>query len=224
MTKPVGLFAQLTPEQQEGALRFPLDDCQNERPVRLVPRYDPEPPVILGLVGPSGGGKTTVCDHLKATHGFTYLHVADPLKRGFQAMFGVGPEYCERPLIEKRAWFLGGVAPRHVFEHLGTRLHEIAPRALPLAAQERVGALIADDRSARVIVDGIRRVSEAAAVREMGAHVIRIAGRPIDEAKPCDVSQAEVEADFILDYTPHLDQLRDQIDSIVAQLTWARAR
>ena len=185
-------------------------------------------PLILGLVAPSGGGKTTVCDHLTKAHGFVRIHVAEPIKRAFQCMFGVGPEYCERPLVEWPADFLGGRTPRSVLEHLGTELHNIAPQAIPLAARDTIRRIIQSAPlwqsaegviSARVIVDGIRRTTEADMVRALGGKIVRMEGRPVDPNKPCDLAQAEVAADFVLHFTDHLDALRLEIDEVVEAMT-----
>ncbi|MEO1748310.1 MAG: deoxynucleotide monophosphate kinase [Pseudomonadota bacterium] len=43
---------------------------------------------LVGLVGASGAGKTTIADNLVASHGYTKFHVGTPLKGMLQA-FGV---------------------------------------------------------------------------------------------------------------------------------------
>ena len=175
-------------------------------------------PIILGLVAPSGGGKTTVCSHLKSAHGFILTHVADSLKLGFQVMFGVGPEWCERPLIEEPAPFLGGVTTREFLEQIGTREHQIAPLAMPLRARSEILRMIENRPGARIIVDGIRRETESDMVRALGGHIVRMEGKPVDPGKPCDLSQAEVVADFTLQFTPLLRDLRIGIDAIIEQV------
>jgi hypothetical protein len=175
-------------------------------------------PITLGIVAPSGGGKTTVCRRLQEHHGFVRVHVAQSIKIAFQAMFGVGPEYCEAPLIEQPAPFLGGVSPRHFLEHLGTRVHEIAPEATPLQGRASIMRVLRANPSARIIVDGIRRHTEAYMVRELGGAILRIAGHEIDGDKPCDLSQQEVAADYTLHFTSDLPALYWEIDQIVNPL------
>ena len=182
----------------------------------------PEKPLILGVVAPSGGGKTTVCRHLEAAHGFLRVHVAYSVHRAFLAMFGVGPEYLRMPLIERPASFLGGVTPRLFLEQLGTKVHDIAPAATPGAALNIVSRIIDDNPGARIIVDGLRRTTEAKMVRLLGGHVLRIDGHAIDEAKPCDISQRDIVADYTLHFSADLDALHFEIDRIIAELTFRR--
>jgi hypothetical protein len=197
------------------------DDCTHPSHRSAGP---PAGPMIFGLVAPSGGGKTTVCDHLRDKHCFVRIHVADPLKFAFCQMFNVGREFCEQPLIDQPAAFLGGVAPRTVLEHLGTRLHEVAPLALPMTLLDRVGDVLDANPAARIVVDGIRRQTEATAVRRLDGAVIRMEGKAVDPSKPCDLSQVEIAADYTLRWTTRLGELRAAVDRIVAEAAGGFAR
>lgn len=189
------------------------DDC-------VHPSHSRGRPVILGIVAPSGGGKTTVCRRLESAHGFVRIHVAQAIKDGFMAMFDAGPEYCESPLIDTPAGFLGGARPRDVLEHLGTRLHEVAPLAVPVTARAAICRLMGTQP--RIIVDGIRRETESDTVRSLGGHVVRIAGHDIDPAKPCDLSQTKIISDYTLHFSNDLADLHREIDLLVATLSASR--
>ncbi len=170
------------------------------------------PPLrIIGLVGPSGAGKTTVCEYLEKEAGFVTTHVASPLKRAFCALFDCGSHLTERPYIEEPQAFLGWVTPRTVLEHMGNTLHEVAPAALPhlllkkLTSMHRAG----EDR---ILVDGIRRATEAIVVRELGGVPWRLEGQGVDPGKPCDLSQATVKCDLTIPWLPSKKDLYAVLD------------
>ncbi|MDE2096258.1 MAG: hypothetical protein KGL39_03365 [Patescibacteria group bacterium] len=159
------------------------------------------PPVIIGLVGPSGSGKTTVCDHLRRRYGFVRIHAATPLKQAFCTMFNVPIAATEQPAVEEPVAYLGGKTPRQVLERLGVALHETAPLALPKTLDRRLKNMERlDGRGgpARIVIDGIRRQTEAMIVRGHGGKILRLDGGALDPAKPCDATQALVDYDHTL--------------------------
>ncbi len=174
-------------------------------------------PIVIGLVGPSGGGKTTAGLRIQS-YGFIKTHVATPLKRGVREMFGVPGTYCERPLIEAPADFLGGVTPRAVLEHLGDQLHRVAPLAIPLDLDRRLRRMTARLARPWVLVDGIRRRSETDIIHSHGGKVIRILGGAIDPNKPCDLAQLEAEEDFVVNFAPTKEELHMQLDVVLEQI------
>lgn len=151
-------------------------------------------PVIIGLVGPSGAGKTTVCEYLRTEYAFTVIHVAQPLKRAFVDMFSVGAHMTERPYIEEQQMYLGGVTPRMVLEHWGSTLHAVAPAALPNLLHRKISSLLRVGEN-RILVDGIRRATEAEVIKLRSGIMWRAAAGDVDPNKPCDISQIEVETD-----------------------------
>jgi hypothetical protein len=184
-----------------------------------VPIKHLSPRVILGLVGPSGSGKSTVGKYLTQKHGFVSFHVAATLKGAFCALFDCRPIFCEQPLIDQPADFLGGVTPRVVLEGLGTHTHDLAPGAMPLVAEARANRLLRFQP--RLMIDGLRRTTEGDMVHRLGGRVLRMVGQSIDAAKPCDVSQIDVAEDFKLTWSPTLDGLYAQIDDVLRQIPGA---
>ncbi len=180
-------------------------------------------PIVLGLVGPSGSGKSTVCSYLEKEYGFRRTHVAARLKLAFTTLFDCGAHNTEQPDIERPAAFLGGIAPRAILEHLGNTLHEVAPLALPLTASRRIEQMITsygpgDDNGPRILVDGIRRQTEADLVYSFGGKMIRMLGQGVDPEKPCDISQQAVHHDFTLTWAPALNELHERVDAILEEL------
>lgn len=157
-------------------------------------------PVFIGLVGPSGSGKTTVSEYLRKHYGFERIHAATPLKTAFMALFSCGVHTTERPAVDEPLNILGGVTPRAVLEHLGTRLHEVAPMGLPNLLMNRLNSMLRVGAT-RVLIDGIRQTSEGVVIQAMGGYVWRLDGE-LDPEKPCDISQQNVRADFVI---PRMD-------------------
>lgn len=166
------------------------------------------PVILIGLVGPSGSGKTTVCSYLCSDYAFLPMHVAAPLKLSYCKMFNAPLSHTERPSIDEPKEYLGGVTPRVVLEHLGTRLHEIAPQALPLALEKRVKSAIRNGET-RILVDGIRRATEAAKVYELRGECWRLDGTEVDPDKPCDLSQQEARCSAVVPWMETSDGQAD---------------
>ena len=169
---------------------------------------------IIGITGPSGAGKTTVTDYLYRRHGYTTIHAAQPLKDAYCHLFDIGPGMIGPDEINRPAPYLGGVTPRTVLEHLGSRLHEVAPVALPTLLRGKIARAL-KIYTPRIMVDGIRRQTEADIIIEVGGVIWRVAGE-VDPDKPCDISQAMIEADAevprmaIEDLPGFIDRLLDR--------------
>lgn len=76
---------------------------------------------VIGLTGPAGSGKDTVGDILVRNHNFVKIALADPLKNGISAMFGISNDVLNyRDLKEKPHPLLCNRTPRYVMQTLGT--------------------------------------------------------------------------------------------------------
>lgn len=80
-----------------------------------------KPLKLIGLAGASGCGKDTVAKFLCDTHEFRQIALADPIRIGIVAMFGI-PMECltDRTLKEQPLDRLCGKSPRQVMQTLGT--------------------------------------------------------------------------------------------------------
>jgi|HubBroStandDraft_4_1064222.scaffolds.fasta_scaffold78824_4 hypothetical protein len=173
-------------------------------------------PVFIGLVGPSGSGKTTICEYLEAEYHFNTMHVASPLKWAFCRMFDCSIAYTERPLIDQPADFLGGVKPRVVLEHMGQCIHAFAPEALPRTLVKRIDGVLRQGAT-RILIDGIRRATEIVNIHDRGGVVWRLGRGTVDTDKPCDLSQAEIICDHVIEDMP-IPDLHAHLDSLVAPI------
>lgn len=76
-------------------------------------------PIVIGLAGYAGSGKSTAAEILVARHGFTRIKFADGLK-GMLRSIGLGDREIEGDLKEKPSGLLCGKTPRQAMQLLGT--------------------------------------------------------------------------------------------------------
>ncbi len=101
---------------------------------------------IIGLTGPAGVGKDTVADILVRKYNFVKIALADPLKNGISAMFGISKDILNnRELKEKPHPLLCDNTPRYVMQMLGTEWGRM---------------LIADDVWTRIAHQTIKDIEE----------------------------------------------------------------
>jgi len=80
-----------------------------------------QPLKLIGLTGPAGCGKDTVAQILCDTQEFRRIALAEPIRRGIVAMFGIPMEYLtDRILKEQPLDELCGKSPRQAMQTLGT--------------------------------------------------------------------------------------------------------
>lgn len=76
---------------------------------------------LIGLTGAAGCGKDTAALFLRDVMGFRQLSLAEPIRRGIVAMFGIPYEYLvDRRLKEEPIEQLCGKSPRQAMQTLGT--------------------------------------------------------------------------------------------------------
>lgn len=171
---------------------------------------------IVGFVGWSGAGKSTAVSLLIARRGFIRLHAGQAVKRAVIAGWGLSDRQVDGDLRDVPASELGGVIPRDFLEAIGRAATEIAPRATGLELKRRIDRARKLDRGVRIVVDGIRRQSEANAVRMSGGTIIRIGGRgALDPDKPMDEIQAKIAEDSTIENDGSIDDLWDRLIGLI---------
>lgn len=173
--------------------------------------------MILAFTGPMGCGKTTACDFLLSQHPFTKLSFKTPLieelKRNFpQLLQDLSAHYgmSVNDLFLKKPPMV-----RHLMQEYGTDVRRKDDKDYWVKEWKR--AAVGD-----ILVDDVRFLNEAAAVRELGGKIIRLT-RPDLNASGGHVSETEM-ADILPDYTIEtslgdLDTLRDALQALIRGAT-----
>lgn len=167
---------------------------------------------IIGLVGPSGAGKTAIIKHLTERYSFSRTHAGMAVKIAVKVGFNLSEEEVDGDLREIPSDKLGGATPRAVLEQVGQAVHIHAPKATSIVWRDYVVSHSYPGR--RIIADGIRRQTEADMVHELGGIVLRIGGEraKIDPNKPLDLVQQEVQEDVLIENSGTLDELIQKVD------------
>lgn len=175
-------------------------------------------PMVLGLTGPGGVGKSTVARALlKTSVGCQMpsefviaaaslppliLHIGGPIKAmlaAFYADAGVSAALIQSKLDGdlKRTpcHYLGGKTPTHAMQTLGTEWgrQAITPTLWLDQWSSKATAAFAEGRM--VINDSVRFENEAAAIRNLGGVVVKLTGRRGD-LEATHASEAGVQADL----------------------------
>jgi hypothetical protein len=147
-------------------------------------------PLLIGLVGRAGAGKTTVANHLEAEWAFESIAFADPILAMALALFddaGVGAEWAvERALKDQPVPTLG-VSYRRIAQTLGTAWGRQTigdDLWLRVAASKLQRARL---HQASVVISDVRFPNEAQWLLEQGGLLVRVT-RPDLPPLPADAA------------------------------------
>lgn len=151
-------------------------------------------PILIGLVGPSGAGKTVVTRHLAKKHGFAGCHAGYPVKDALQHGFGLSADQVHGTAKGDPAQELGGATPKMVLDHVGEAVAREAPQATSIVLRKKLAEM--STNHPRVVVDGVRQQAEADCIRAHGGHIVRVnPDDPPNPEYPMDLRQAKIKAD-----------------------------
>lgn len=142
----------------------------------MDPTPQPTPPLLVGLCGAAGAGKSTVAAYLEHEHAFAQLALADPIVDMIGALFSAagvdGAWMVERALKEQPTTL--GVSYRRLAQTLGTDWGRqiVAPDLWLRVATQRLAspALQAEN----VVVSDIRFPNEAQWLQARGGVLVRL--------------------------------------------------
>lgn len=157
--------------------REEVPPCGLARPVEK-----PSGPIVVGICGAAGSGKSTVASHLVNNHGFVVMKFADTLKDMTRVLlYDMGfDEDVTEAMIEGdlKEHPIDGIdaSPRRIMQTLGSDWGRdmIHPEVWTRIWSERVTTVLREDPTARIVADDVRFVNEVDAVRRMGGQVAHI--------------------------------------------------
>ncbi|MDP1617916.1 hypothetical protein [Phenylobacterium sp.] len=135
-------------------------------------------PLVLGLVGATGSGKTTIARLLTQQHGFVNFHMGRPLKDMLLALGLSEEDVAGTP--EQRAKpqeLLGGKSARQALTSLGTDWgrNMVTPDIWANAVRQRLRRHFSDAASPPpVVIDDLRFPNDWKVVREFGGVILRV--------------------------------------------------
>lgn len=134
---------------------------------------------LIGLTGRAGCGKDTIANFLMETHGFVQIALADPLRDGLDAMFGITSEQVYRRDLKEEPIDWIGLSPRQLMQTLGTEWgrHHVAPDIWLRVAARRIEKYLQAKpclHIAGIVVSDIRFENEAEWLRSQGGSLWHI--------------------------------------------------
>jgi dephospho-CoA kinase len=172
--------------------------------------------MLIGLMAPTGSGKSEASKYLKKRYGFARLHAGQPVKEAFRQAFGLDKSSVDGKRKDLPHIRLGGATPRAVMEPFSDALAEKAPQATAIALQPRLMQALSQGRD--IVIDGIRQQAEADLIHRHDGEVVAIdGGRSPDPAKPMDLRQAQIIADHIV-HARGKAELKAALDALLIKL------
>lgn len=166
---------------------------------------------IIGFTGRIGHGKTTAAKYLENRWGFQRVRFAGALKEMMKCI-GLTPEEIDGERKEYACDLLCGKTPRWAMQSIGTEWgRQLIGQDLWIRVWQRAVQRIQPGHL--IVVDDVRYENEAAAVRQLGGVVIRVA-RPIQEGTPLHSSEQldfQTEHSFVAPSIPALTGFLDDI-------------
>lgn len=178
-------------------------------------------PLLIGLTGRAGCGKTTVASYLEHEHGFHAVGFADPILEMLCSLFahcGIDAAWATERSLKELPTALG-FSYRHLAQELGTGWG----RGLKDTFWLRVASLAVSpalDRGEDVVISDVRYPNEADWVVANGGMVVRVlrAGRNA-EVRPHESEQYTDDMPAAAELLNHGSKttLFDQVDRLLEQ-------
>lgn len=176
--------------------------------------------LLVGFAGRARTGKDTAALYLERNYEFQRYGLADPIKLGARAMFGLTTEH-ERPENKEEIIPWLGVSPRQLWQWIGTDFGRnmvcdnvwllIAERALLNAYGLRFRGLVISD---------VRFENEASWIRSQGGAIIHLerADAPKVNAHVSESGVQVNDRDYVIHNDGSITMLGHAIDAIIEDI------
>lgn len=134
-------------------------------------------PSVLGLVGATGSGKTTLAEQLERHYGFVRFHMGQPLKDMLLALGLSVEDVAGSPEQRRRPHeLLGGKSPREALSTLGTDWgrNMITPDLWANAIRSKIRNHLASAEAAPIVIDDLRFPNDWAVVNEFEGQILAV--------------------------------------------------
>jgi hypothetical protein len=129
-------------------------------------------PLLIGLSGKAGSGKSTVGDYLAGAHGYAQFAFAGALKEVVQTAFHFTDEQMVfgKEVVDPRC----GKSPRWCLQHFGSAFRAVWPEVWIWNLRWEILGFLAENGQHPIVVTDLRFRDEAAALKAMGAVLVRL--------------------------------------------------
>lgn len=129
-------------------------------------------PLLIGLSGKAGSGKSTVGDYLAGAHGYAQFAFAGALKDIVQAAF----HFTDKQMVSGKESIdpRFGKSPRWCLQHFGTAFRAIWPAIWIHNLRQEILSFLSMNGQHPIVVTDVRFRDEAEAIKGMGGVLVRI--------------------------------------------------
>lgn len=187
----------------------------------------PWPPLLIGLTGAAGSGKSTAAAYLADQYAFTSLAFAEPLLDMLATLAqhaDVDGAWCVEPALKEQPMPVLGRSYRAMAQTLGTEWGRTLMGGLWLRiAEHKLGQ--ARLRGENVVITDVRFPDEAAWLALQGGVLVRVErpdARPV-RAHESETHSADLPAAFTLPNGSSRGALEHRIDTLIDTLRRAQA-
>jgi hypothetical protein len=189
-------------------------------------------PIIIGITGKIGSGKTTISNYLEKEYAFNQYSFADPIKNmaisfGFKHHEIFGTQ--EQKLKINEHW---GISGRHFLQKLGTDIfRDIVPKVIPDLNLGESGSpwirafeiyMLKQNKKTDIVIGDVRFVNEAESIQKLGGCIIKICDSSLKKDDgthhASETEMDNIHGNFAIYNTGTLDELYDKIDNIIFEL------
>jgi dephospho-CoA kinase len=176
-------------------------------------------PLLIGLSGKAGAGKSTVGDYLAGAHGYAQFAFARALKEVVQKIFLFTDEQMTfgKEIGDPR-W---KVSPRLCMQWLGTDiLRDVWPDIWIRHLRQEIMDFLYINGQRPIVVTDVRFRDEAEALKRMGAMLVRLRRDKVHRRVMGHVSETALDGwegwDYVVENDGSLQDLAQRIETILA--------